>query len=69
MGLTPRESFLRVVTIFLCYAPDKDWKLEEEMQGWGVGEDRLATLVETWDVNEMMSEVIDRALSQGSIPE
>ena len=41
---TPRECFLRAVTILLCYAPDKDWKLEKEMQGWGVGEDRIAGL-------------------------
>ena len=41
---TPRECFLRAVTIFLWDAPDKDWKLEEEMQGWGVGEDRLSRL-------------------------
>ena len=41
---TPSECFLRAVTILLCYAPDKDWKLEEEMQGWCVGEDRLARL-------------------------
>ena len=41
---TPRACFLRVVTIFLCYAPDRDWNLEEQMQGWGVGEDRLAGL-------------------------
>ena len=34
---TPRECFLRAVTILLCYALDKDWKLEEEMQGWAVG--------------------------------
>ena len=32
---TPRECFLRAVTIFLCYAPDRDRKLEEEMQGRG----------------------------------
>ena len=36
-----RVFFLRAVTIFLCYALDKDWKIEE-MQGWGVGKDRLA---------------------------
>ena len=30
---TPRECFSRAVTILLCYAPDRDWKLEEEMQG------------------------------------
>ena len=30
---TPRECFLWAVTFLLCYAPDKDWKLEEEMQG------------------------------------
>ena len=40
----PRACFLRAVTIFLCYAPDRDWNLEEEMQGWCVGEDRLARL-------------------------
>ena len=42
--LTLRGSFLRAVTIMLCYALDKDWKFEEEMQGWCVGEDRLARL-------------------------
>ena len=50
---TPRACFLRAVTIFLCYAPDRDWNLDEEMQGWAVGEDRLARLplfVEVWDV-------------------
>ena len=36
---TPKECFLRAVTILLCYAPDKDWKLEKEMQAWCVGED------------------------------
>ena len=36
---TPRECFLRAVTILLCCALDKDWKLEEETQGWCVGED------------------------------
>ena len=36
---SPRECFLRAVTIFFCYAPDMDWKLEEEMQGWIEGED------------------------------
>ena len=35
--------FFTAVTIFLCDAPYRDWNLEEEMQGWGVGEDRLAT--------------------------
>ena len=43
---TPRECFLRAVTILLSYAPDKDWDLKEEMQGWGVGEDRIARLSE-----------------------
>ena len=37
---TPRACFLR---IFLC-APDRDCKLEEEMQGWSVEEDGLARL-------------------------
>ena len=41
---TPRECFLRAVTILLSYAPDKNWKLEEEMQGWSVEEDRIARL-------------------------
>ena len=41
---TPRECFLQAVTIMLSYAPDKDWKLEEEMHGWEVGEDRIARL-------------------------
>ena len=41
---TPRECLLRAVTNMLCYALDKDWKLEEEMQGWGVGEDRIARI-------------------------
>ena len=40
----PRALFLRAVTVFLCCAHDKDWDLKEEMQGWGVGEDRIATL-------------------------
>ena len=31
---TPRECFLRAVTIQLSYAPDKDCDLKEEMQGW-----------------------------------
>ena len=30
--------------MFLHFAHDKDWNLEKEMQGWAVGEDRLATL-------------------------
>ena len=33
---TPRECFLRALTILLSYAPNKDWKLEEEMQKWSV---------------------------------
>ena len=41
---TPRACCSRAVTIFLCYAPDRDWDFEEEMQGWGVREDRLARL-------------------------
>ena len=40
---TPKGVFLRAVTIFLCYAHDKDYNLEE-VHGWGVGEDSLATL-------------------------
>ena len=28
---TPRACFLRAVTIFLCYALDRDWNLEEEI--------------------------------------
>ena len=35
---TPRACFLRAVSIFLSYAPDRDWDLEEEMKGWGAGE-------------------------------
>ena len=35
--------------VFLCYAHDKDWNLEEEMQGWGAGKDRLATLTAVRD--------------------
>ena len=41
---TPRGCFLRAVTILLCHAPDKDWKLEEEMHGRRVREDRIARL-------------------------
>ena len=40
----PRACFSRAVTVFLCYAPDKDWDMEEEMQGWCVGEHILAAL-------------------------
>ena len=40
----PMACFVWVVTIELYYAPDRDWKLEEEMQGQGVGEERLARL-------------------------
>ena len=43
---TPRESFLRAVTILLSCAPDRDWDLKEEMQAWGVEEDRIARLSE-----------------------
>ena len=39
---TPRECCLRAVTILLCHALVKDWKLEEEVQGWGVGKIRFA---------------------------
>ena len=42
--LTPRACFLRVVSIFLSYAIDKDWNLEEEMKGWGAGEGPFAHL-------------------------
>ena len=31
---TPRACFLRAVSILLCHAQDKDWNIEEEMQGW-----------------------------------
>ena len=30
---TPKACFLRAVTIFLCFAHDKDRNLEEAMQG------------------------------------
>ena len=36
---TPRACFLRAVTISLCHAHDKDWNIEEEMQGWSAGEE------------------------------
>ena len=32
---------MRAVSIVLSYAPDRDWNLEEEMKGWGVGESPL----------------------------
>ena len=38
---TPRECFFQAVAILLSYAPDK---VEEEMQGWCVGEKRIARL-------------------------
>ena len=41
---TPRALFLLRVIVFLCCAHDNDWDLKEEMHGWCVGEDRLATL-------------------------
>ena len=40
---TPRASFFDGRENFFV-SPDRDWTLEEEMQGWSVGEDRLATL-------------------------
>ena len=43
---TSRACFLRAVTIFMCYAPDRDWKREKEMREWGVGDDRLARVEE-----------------------
>ena len=43
---TPSECFLRAVTILLSFRPDKDWDLKEEMQGWRVGEDRIARFSE-----------------------
>ena len=43
---TARECFLRAVTLLLSQAPDKDWDLKEEMQGWGLGGDRVAGLSE-----------------------
>ena len=42
---TLRACFLRAASIFLNYAPDKDWDMEEEMKGWGVGDGPLGT---TW---------------------
>ena len=67
---TARACFFRAVTIFLCYAPDRDWKLGEELQGWGVGEDRQAGLyVEVLDVQWMASEVINHVIGHGSYPE
>ena len=42
---TPRAWNLRAGSIFLSYAPDKDWNLQEEMKGWGVGEGPLSTQV------------------------
>ena len=43
---TPRECFLWAVTLLLSCAPDKYWDLKEEMQGCGVGEDRISRLSE-----------------------
>ena len=40
---TPQERVLRAVSIFLSYAPDKDWNLEEEMKVWGVADSPLST--------------------------
>ena len=57
---TPRECFLRAVTIMLSYAPDTDLDLKEEMQGWGVGDDRIARL------SEIRASVI-RAMSDAGI--
>ena len=36
--------FLRAVSIPLSYALDRDWDLEEETKGWGVGERLLVPL-------------------------
>ena len=35
---TPRMCLLRSVSVVLYTSPDKDWNVEEEMKGWGLGE-------------------------------
>ena len=40
---TPRACFSRAVSFFFCHAHDKDWTLEEEVQGRGVGKNMFAT--------------------------
>ena len=35
---TPRTCLLRYVSVVLHRSPDKDWNVEEEMKGWGLGE-------------------------------
>ena len=34
---TPRKCLLRSVSVVLYRSPDKDWNVEEEMKGWGLG--------------------------------
>ena len=41
---TPRALFVQTVTVLLCSAYDEDWDLKEEMQGWGVDDERIAKL-------------------------
>ena len=72
MGSHSKGLILWVVTIVLCCALDRDWKLEEEMQGWGVEEGRLARLSTARGSagrdKRMVSEVINRAMSHVSFP-
>ena len=35
---TPRTCLLRSVSVVLYRSHDKDWNVEEEMKGWGLGE-------------------------------
>ena len=43
---TTRACFLRAVTFFLCYAPDRDWDLEEKMRGLAIDRDMKSWLLE-----------------------
>ena len=41
---TPRTFLLRSISVVLYRSPDKDWNVEEEMKGWGLGESVSALL-------------------------
>ena len=47
---TPRTCLLRTVSVVLYRAPDKDWNVEEEIKGCGLGESpRLPLHDNDWD--------------------
>ena len=47
---TPRTCLLRSVSVVLYRSPDKDWNVEKEIKGWGLGEGPcLSSYDNDWD--------------------